>query len=133
MIGCATKRLWGVALAALLATGCGSEDPTDPGGNGGGGGGGGGGNPVQTTSVSVRDNTFNPEAIQVSPGATVTFTWSGSDAHNVIWVGGGRPNSPTQTTGTFSSTMPTTAGELVYFCDLHGSSSGGMRGTIRIQ
>lgn len=135
MVAFATKRFWGVALAVFLATGCGSEDPTDPGGNNGnGGGGGGGGNPVQTTSVSVVDNSFNPSAIQVSPGATVTFTWSGSTAHNVIWVGqSGLQNSPTQVNGTFTATMPTTTGEIVYFCNLHGTASGGMRGTIRIQ
>jgi plastocyanin len=133
MIANATSRLMGLGLAVLLVAGCGSDDPTDPGNGGGGGGGGGGGNPVQTTSVSVRDSNFNPSAIQVSPGATVTWTWAGAEPHNVIWVSGGLTNSPTQTAGTYQATMPAAPGELVYYCSIHGSPTSGMRGTVRIQ
>jgi plastocyanin len=88
---------------------------------------------VQTTSVSVQDSNFNPSAIQVSPGATVTWTWAGSLDHNVIWVSGGLANSTTKASGTHQVTMPTTPGELVYYCSLHGSPNGGMRGTVRVQ
>lgn len=134
MIGKATTRGWALAAAVMLAAGCGSDDPTGPDDNGnGGGGGGGGGEPVQTTSVSVQDSQFNPSSIQVSPGATVTFTWTGSLAHNVIWVGGGRPNSGTQTDGTYQAAMPAAATTLTYYCNLHGTPTSGMRGTIRVQ
>ncbi len=125
-----------MTVVVLALSGCGGGDsPSDPngGGNGGGGGGGGGGTPVATTSVQVLDNNFNPGAILVSPGATVTWTWGGSDVHNVTWASGTLSNSETKSTGTHRVTMPTTAGELVYFCTLHGSASGGMRGTVRVQ
>lgn len=139
MIPSATTLGRTLALSAgLLLAGCGGGGPSDPGGNGGGGGGaggggGGGGNPVPTTSVTVQDNVFSPAAISVARGASVTFTWNGSQLHNVTWVSGGLANSPTQTSGTHQVTMPSTTGELVYFCTIHGSASGGMRGTVQVQ
>lgn len=88
--------------------------------------------PVQTTSVRLEASSFDPPAITVAPGATVTWTWDGGVEHNVTWASGDLSNSPTQTSGTFQQTMPETEGELVYYCSIHGSSSGGMRGTIEI-
>lgn len=112
------------ALALLLVQiGCGNGT-TDP----------GTGDPVQTTSVSVRDNlTFSPPAILVSPGATVTWTWQGGLVHNVVWVAASLPNSPDQATGTFQATMPSDAGTHVYYCTFHGSPTSGMRGTVQVQ
>lgn len=119
-----------VPLLFLGACG-GSDSPSSPGngnppppGNGG---------PVATTSVAVRDNVFDPSAIAVSTGATVTWTWSGSDSHNVTWVGTDLTDSPTQTSGTYQSAMPSASGELVYYCTIHGTPTGGMRGTIQVQ
>ena len=101
------------ALLAVLATACGGSDsPTD-----------GGGGPVATTSVSVRDNFFSPEDIRVSPGAMVTWTWAGSEPHDVNWTGSntsGLANSVIQSSGAFQSTMPTTPGTYTYFCIVHG-------------
>ena len=126
MIRRATARGVWIPAVAVLA-GCGS-DPSGP------DGGNGGGNPVQTTSVTVVDSNFDPAAIQVAPGATVTWTWSGtSQSHNVIWASGGLAASPTQSSGTYQATMPTTAGELTYYCNIHGSPTSGMRGTVRVQ
>lgn len=132
------RRPRGLAFLLPLALiwGCGGSDsPSDPGGTGNGPPGPppGGGDPVPTTSVTVRDNLFDPAAIAVSPGASVTWTWSGGEPHNVTWASGGLTNSTTQTSGTYSATMPTAAGELVYYCTLHGTPTSGMRGTVRIQ
>ena len=78
---------WMVMSLFLAVTGCGGDSGTNGGGGSGGGGGGGGGGvtPVATTEVSVRDNFFTPASIMVAPGATVTWTWAGSDAHNVTF------------------------------------------------
>lgn len=89
--------------------------------------------PVATTSVEVRDNLFDPAAIRVSTGATVTWTWAGSTEHNVTWVEANLSNSPTQSSGTFDVAMPSAPGQLVYFCTLHGTPTSGMRGTITIE
>jgi plastocyanin len=111
------------AFALLgLAAGCG-DGATDP----------GDGEPVATTSVSVRDNFFQPPNIVVSPGATVTWTWQGSLIHNVTWVASSLPDSPDQATGTFGATMPSSAGTHVYYCTFHGTPTSGMRGTIRVE
>ncbi len=117
------------ALLAVLATACGGSDsPTDGGNGGSGNGGGGGGGPTVTTSVSVQDNFFTPEDIQVSPQATVTWTWAGSAEHNVTWTGSntsGLTDSTTQSSGAFLATMPATSGTYAYFCTVHGLSMSG--------
>ena len=122
-----------VPLLFLGACG-GSDSPSDPGDPGNGippipGNGGA----VATTSVSVRDNLFEPPAITVSPGATVTWTWAGNEPHNVTWVDSDLTDSPTQTSGSYQAAMPGASGELVYYCTLHGTPTGGMRGTVQIQ
>ncbi len=123
-----------VPLAVALAAcgGSGSDDPAGP-GNGGPPPPPGNSDPIQTTSVNVQDNSFSPPAILVSTGATVTWSWSGSEPHNVTWSSAGLPNSPTQSSGNFQATMPSTTGELVYYCTLHGTPTSGMRGTIRVE
>jgi len=125
-----------VPLLFLGACG-GSDSPSDPGDPGDPGNGPppppGNGGPVATTSVSVRDNVFDPAAITVSPGATVTWTWAGNEPHNVTWVESDLTDSSTQTSGTYQAAMPSASGELVYYCTLHGTPTGGMRGTVQIQ
>jgi plastocyanin len=120
-----------LALTAALAA-CSSDDPaygtaptgvTPPTGTA----------PVSAAAVQVRDNAFNPAAITVSPGARITFTWSGNNPHNVIWAAGNLANASAQTSGAHEVTMPTARGEYVYYCSLHGSASGGMRGAVRVE
>lgn len=127
-----TARLPLVLAFTALAAGCGGSgdgDPAAPPGNGGGGGG----SFVSTTSVSVVDSYFEPENIAVEGGAEVTWTWNGQLAHNVTWADGSLANSSTQTGGTFTLSMPTTAGDYVYYCTQHGSANAGMRGVVRVQ
>jgi plastocyanin len=109
-------------MLLVLAAGCG-DGATGP----------GDGDPVATTSVSVRDNFFQPANIVVPPGATVTWTWQGSLVHNVTWVGSSLPDSPDQVAGTFEATMPSAAGTHAYYCTFHGTPTSGMRGTVRVE
>ena len=89
--------------------GCGSDSPTDDGGN-----------PVLTTSVDVVDFDFTPLDIQASPGETVTWTWTGSEPHNVTFASGAvAAPSVTQTTGTFLVTLPIAPGVSTYQCTVH--------------
>ena len=113
-----------LAVAVAGCGGGGGDGPTDP-----GGGGGGGGTPPATSSVSVQDDFFNPSSNIVSPGTTVTWTWNGSNPHNVTFANGAIGDSGTQTSGTFSAAMPTALGDYDYQCTIHN----GMDGTVTVQ
>jgi plastocyanin len=105
-----------VLFAAVAA--CGGDSPT---GTGGGGGGGGGGNaPIITTSVEVVDNAFTPPNIQVTGGASVTWTWVGGLLHNVTFSDNSIGDSADQTSGAYVASMPTAAGVYPYTCTIHG-------------
>jgi plastocyanin len=83
-----------------------------------------------TTAVDVKDNSFDPDLIQVSPGATVTWTWNAtSNPHNVTFTNASITSSSTQNSGTFATAMPTTAGDYAYQCTIHS----GMTGTVRVE
>jgi plastocyanin len=94
---------------AVLMLGCG-DGPAGPSDNEG---------PVRTTSVSVQDNRFSPSSNAVDPGATVTWSWGGSNPHNVTFDDASIADSPTQTDGNFQQTFPDD-GEFTYFCTVHG-------------
>ena len=108
---------WMVMSLLLAVGGCGGDSGT----NGGGGGGGGGGTtpPVVTTSVNIVDFAFEPPNIQISAGATVTWTWTGSIGHNVTFASAGITNSITQIAGTHMAVMPTATGTYTYMCTIH--------------
>lgn len=79
------------------------------------------------STVSVQDNLFNPQQASVTVGTTVTWTWTGSNQHNVTFNGG--PASPTQTAGQYTRQF-TAAGTFPYLCTVHGAS---MSGTVVVQ
>ena len=112
---------WMVISLLVAIAGCGSDSPTDDGGGG----------PTVTMSVTVSNNFFDPTGIQVSPGATVTWTWAGGgDPHNVTFASSAvAAPSDTQPTGTFQVTMPTAAGVYNYQCTIHT----GMDGSVTVQ
>jgi plastocyanin len=86
---------------------------------------------VTTTAVTVLGNlTFDPANIQVSPGATVTWTWAANaGAHDVTFPSTAIADSGARSSGTFSTTMPTTPGTYAYSCTLHA----GMNGSVLVQ
>ena len=121
---------WMVMSLILTVAGCGGDSGTNGGGgNGGGGGGGGGTTPVITTSVNVVDFAFAPPDIQVTGGAMVTWTWTGSIVHNVTFASSSIANSDTQITGTYQVAMPTAAGVYTYQCTIHPSL---MQGSVTV-
>ena len=120
------SRLMLLPFAAALACGGGS-DSTGPGT--GGGGGGGGSTPVATTSVEMSGSQFNPPAIRVAPGATVTWTNADGFAHNVVFDAAGLAGVAAFSTGTRTAVMPSAPGTYTYKCTLHN----GMNGSVAVQ
>jgi len=123
-----TRAAW---LVSLLAVACASGDNT-PTGTPPNGGDPGGAAPPGTAAVTIGDNFFRPAQVtlaRVAGQAAVTWTWSGSDQHNVTFDAGG-PNSVTQSSGTFTRTL-TDAGSFTYICTIHGRAV--MSGTVEVQ
>lgn len=113
----------GLALAMVmwLAAGCGS-DAAGPGGS----------NPVATNQVTVRDNNFNPARIVISAGTTVTWTWAGGNAHDIVFDDGQAP-ATLMTNGTHTRSFAT-AGTFRYRCNPHSTNfTNGMIGEITVQ
>ena len=88
-----------------------------------------------TVAVDAVDNTFKAEYVEVSAGTAVTFRNDGRNDHNVIPVVAGqfaaieadRFEPGTEQTVTF-----TDPGDYPYYCSLHGTTTKGMVGAIRV-
>ncbi len=93
-----------VLSVALFTVACGEGSPTAP---------------TETTQVTIVDNSFNPSANLIDSGQMVTWTWSGTNSHNVTFDDNALANSATQTAGTFAQTFDA-AGEFTYYCTVHG-------------
>ena len=119
-----------LALALIVAVGCFDESSLDPFGQGtntsvgGSGGNGGGGIPdsagaLDTASVLIFDNGYNPTSVSVAPGGTVTWVWTGNNPHGVTFDDGSIAASTIQSVGTYSVRFPR-AGTFSFFCTVHG-------------
>ena len=118
-----------LALATVVTVGCFGETTLDPYNNGSGtqiggsGGGGGGGTDsagaLDTASVIIFDNGYSPTAVTVAPGGTVTWVWTGNNAHGVTFDDATISASTIQSVGTYSVRFPR-AGIFSFFCTVHG-------------
>jgi plastocyanin len=112
-------------MAALLATACGGTD--GPGGPGTGGGPPP--PPVATNAVDVIDNRFDPQGAAVVRGTAVTWTWRGTDQHNVTFEDG-QGSSTTKTSGTHQRAFGS-GGTFRYRCTIHSANfEAGMVGSV---
>jgi plastocyanin len=121
-----------VALAAfVLACGGGGSAPTGPStpGTPGTPGTPSTPSPTITTSVNLQNSTFSPPDIQVSPGATVTFTNNDGINHTVTFDNTSITSIDSYTTGAKTVTMPTATGTYAFHCQFHGN----MRGTVLVK
>ena len=85
--------------------------------------------------VEVRDNTFDEQYLEVKAGTTITFKNVGRTEHNVYPVADGT-FAPIDATalepdeaGSVTLEEP---GEVAYYCTLHGTTTKGMVGAIRV-
>ena len=117
---------WVVMSLFLAVAACGGDSGTN-----GDNGNNNGNDPVAQTTVTVSNDSFSPVSIQVSPGVTVTWTWSGgSNGHNVTFADNVITSSANQnqTSGTYATAMPAMAGIYGYECTNHV----GMEGTVTV-
>jgi plastocyanin len=106
--------------ALILAAACGGSGDASTGGSGSPTGPTTPTTPTATNAVTVSDFQFSPANIQVSTGATVTWTWaSGSTTHNVTFSDG--TASPDLASGATYSRTFNTAGTFSYRCTIHSS------------
>lgn len=73
------------------------------------------------------DNVFKPDAVLISRGGQVTFTFQAE--HNVNFMASGAPANILTTTGTTVERTFTAIGDFVFSCSLHG----GMSGIVRVR
>ena len=117
------QRHWLVVpMLAAIAVGCGGgSDSYGSGPNTGGSTG------STTTSITVKNNVFDPTATTGAVGSTVSWTWAQSaDLHNVTFDDGQK--SANQSSGGYSRLFGT-AGTYPYRCTNHP----GMTGTVTVQ
>jgi plastocyanin len=117
-----------LALAVIAAVGCFNESTLDPfgkgtttstGGTGGVGNGPDSAGALDTASVLIFDNGYNPPAVTVAPNGTVTWVWTGNNAHGVTFDDSSISPSTIQSVGTFTVRFPRT-GTFSFFCTVHG-------------
>ena len=77
---------------------------------------------IGVSEISVQDNSFSPDSVEVAPGTAITWTWEGDAKHNIHGDGF---EAPTQVTGTYAHTFDD-PGTYDYECTLHF----GMKGRI---
>jgi plastocyanin len=131
--------LFGALTLLVAMSSCGGGDSTDPGG-GGGGGGGGGSCPANTFCMGSA--SFIPGSRTVSAGTTVTWDNDSGTTHNVNWndaagrnaalPGDGSGNIPDFSSGSHTRLF-NTPGTYQFYCNIHGSPTSGMRGTLTVQ
>jgi plastocyanin len=110
-------RLLGAVVLALVLVGCGSagDSPT--------------GRPVRTTEVELpKSYRFEPEAIRIDVGDTVTWTNRDDFPHNVHLLDGSDVEValPVGESGTITFDQP---GTIDYECSLHLQQ---MQGTVQV-
>lgn len=91
--------------------------------------------PGVEAKITIRGSglSFSPAVVTVDPGQPVCWTWSGTTAEHTIKADDGSFTSgPPATQNTFQRTF-NTPGTFGYYCQVHGSPTGGMRGTVIVR
>lgn len=98
-----------------------------------------GGASAQAATFSVENNLFNPVAVKIAPGGTVTWNWVGS-GHSVTSFGtpSFAPSSPvSDSPHTLGPVTFATVGDYQFFCTVHGAGGvyggGSMAGVVFVR
>jgi plastocyanin len=79
--------------------------------------------PDSTTTVNIHDRSFDPAAINVAPGTTVTWTNGDTEAHTVT-ADDGLFDSGVLEPGQSYSTWLGGSGTVTYHCEIHPDMKG---------
>jgi plastocyanin len=79
--------------------------------------------PNSTATVNIHDRTFDPAAINVAPGTTVTWTNNDTEAHTVT-ADDGLFDSGVLEPGQSYSTWLGGSGTVTYHCEIHPEMKG---------
>ncbi|MFL6261621.1 MAG: Calx-beta domain-containing protein [Thermoanaerobaculia bacterium] len=82
--------------------------------------------------ITISGTSFSPSTVTVQAGQPVCWTWSQSVQHNVHADDDSFTSGAPSGQGNFQITF-NNPGTYGYYCQVHGSASGGMRGTIVVQ
>jgi plastocyanin len=82
-------------------------------------------------TVGLNGTTFAPSTVTVDPGQPVCWTWSGTE-HTVRGDDGSFTSGPPTANGTFQRTF-IASGTYGYHCQVHGTPTSGMRGTVVVR
>lgn len=88
-----------------------------------------------TVTITVVDNTFEPQYVEVSAGTKVIWKNEGRNEHNIIpTVDGAFPGIEHHEFVPGSSHIVTFSdpGDFPYFCSIHGTKKNGQNGAIRV-
>jgi plastocyanin len=88
-----------------------------------GGGGGKSASASGSTTVHVKNFSFDPQNLTVSKGTKVTWTFEDSTDHNVAASDKSFKSKDLKSGGTYSFTF-NTAGKYAYICTIHQYMSG---------
>jgi len=103
-----------LAAGAIAAVACSGSDN----------GGQGPGDETPEGDILVRNNFFEPSALEVAPGATVVWAWASAGVvHNVLFDD--TATSGNQGSGTYARTFAA-AGDYPYHCSIHGAAMSGV-------
>lgn len=83
--------------------------------------------PSAQARVRIANFAFDPAALTVSAGTTVTWTNADSAPHTVTFSDGSADSGEMSGGASFRHTF-STEGELAYFCEIHPS----MQGTVTV-
>ena len=82
--------------------------------------------------VTIGGTSFSPATVTIDAGQPVCWTWTASTEHNVKADDDSFTSGAPDSRGTFQRTF-TTPGTYGYYCQVHGSPTGGMRGTVIVR
>lgn len=85
------------------------------------------------TVITIVDNAFVSNHVQVFADQQVVWTWAGQNQHNVTFDVAGVDPSPSQSAGQIARRFTAFASgdQLTYYCSIHGRSV--MSGIIAIR
>lgn len=87
---------------------------------------------AQTASVTIKNFAFEPKAITVKPGTTVT--WTNTAGSHTVTADNGSFDSGTLSNGQTYSRKFSKRGTYRYYCSFHGEKGGSdMAGTVIVK